>query len=293
MIEQLDQILADIIRDSEAPQQVRAAEVSFVIPQQSFKPDKSTLNLFLIDVHENRELRDPVPIIEYVGDAYFRRRPPLRVDCSYMVTAWSPQKDAAGTAAEHQLLSEALMWFSQFPTIPERFLPSEWKNMTLSEYQPFPLPMWVGQVNGVKEAGEFWAALENPPRAYFNLVVTLAMDLRRGVDIGPPVTSKEELLPNPEKSLLQIGGRIFDTAAPNRGIAEAVVLLAELSKSEITDADGRFSFPSRSKDKGFPGISKGDYTLRVFAKGYQYKEKKIKIPGPSEEYEIDVVRAGP
>ena len=293
MLEQLHQIFDSLLSDAHAPQRVRNADVSFETPRQTYAPNTETINLFLYQVHENRDLRDPVPIVEQAGDAYVRRRPPLRVDCSYIVTAWSQQSGATGIAAEHQLLSEALLWLSQFPTIPESFLPPDWLSEDHQAYQPFPLPMWVGQPDGVKEAGEFWAALENPPRSYFNLVITIAMDLRRGIDIGPPVTTKEELLPNPESHLFQIGGRVFNAAEREKGVAEAVVMLAELSKTEITDENGRFSFPSRSEKKSFPGLDADKYTLRVFAKGYQYKEKTINVPGPPDEYEIGLARAGP
>ena len=49
-----------------------------------------TLNLFLHEVHENRALRDDARIIQQHRDDLHEHAPPLRVDCTYLVTAWSP-----------------------------------------------------------------------------------------------------------------------------------------------------------------------------------------------------------
>ena len=293
MIEALDQILTGMLDDPNAPSDLVNAAISFRIPNRNFAPANDTINLYLYDVHENLELRDPVPIIEQQGDTYVRRKPPIRVDCSFMVTAWSTPDSDTGTAQEHHLLSLALLWLSQYPKIPEKYLPVEWKQPENAAYQPFPPPMFVGQINGVKEPGEFWAALEQPPRPFFNVVVTIAMDFRQGIDIGPPVTTKEGFVPEKKENFYQIGGRVYDANYPGQGIEDAVVVLTELSKTEITDEKGQFSFPSKTKEKTFPGLSEGDYTLKVFATGFLSDQKTIHVPGPPEEYEIGLSWAGP
>src|SRR5262245_36976492 len=98
------------------------ADVSFATPEKGYTQSQETINLFLYETRENRELRDPVPIVESRAGLSLRRRPPLRVDCSYMVTAWSKKTAADKIAAEHRLLGQAFHWLSRFPTIPERYL---------------------------------------------------------------------------------------------------------------------------------------------------------------------------
>jgi hypothetical protein len=297
MIHELDQTLKRILKDGNAPEVVRKADVSFLVPDQTFSVTKEIINLYLYDTHENRTLRNPVPIIESTDVSFIRRMPPLRVDCSYMVTAWSNQTDDIKADHEHQLLSLSMLWLSRFPLIPDKFFPNDWRDKTKDSYQPFPPPMWVAQVNGVKEPGEFWAALNQSPRPFFNLVVTIAMDLRTLFVEGPLVTTKattfgqsegakEELVPGSEEILIQIGGRVFDSAQPRRGIADALVSLVELRQTEKTDEQGKFSFPGRTGGTAFPGLTSGNYTLRVSAAGYARKEKTISVPGPSEEYEV-------
>jgi hypothetical protein len=41
---------------------IKEADVSFETPDKNYTPSQSTLNLFLQDVKENRELRNPEPL---------------------------------------------------------------------------------------------------------------------------------------------------------------------------------------------------------------------------------------
>jgi hypothetical protein len=64
MLRDLDDTLKNVLDDSDTPAELKAAEVSFELPDKNFAPTQPTVNLFFYDVHENRELRDPEPIIE-------------------------------------------------------------------------------------------------------------------------------------------------------------------------------------------------------------------------------------
>src|SRR5438309_1227828 len=91
------------------------ADKSFLTPDKNFPVAQPTVDLFLYEVTENRTLRDPAPIVERSGNSFSRRLPPRRIDCSYIVTTWSPKTGAAKVAEEHLLLGEALLWLSRFP----------------------------------------------------------------------------------------------------------------------------------------------------------------------------------
>src|SRR6266566_4862553 len=171
MFQDLDTTLTQILNDAapaELPE-LRSADVSFETPDKNFTPPQATVNLFLYDVKENRDLRDPTPILEKVGNTFIRRPPPARVDCSYIVTAWSSGAGAAKVAGEHRLLAEALKWLSRFPTIPSIYLQGDLAN------QLYPPPTLVAQMDPNKNAGDFWIALGIPPRPAFYLTVTIAM----------------------------------------------------------------------------------------------------------------------
>src|SRR5690606_29327792 len=85
--------------------------VSFVTPDAEFRNQGGTsvsLNLFLYDVRENWELRSNEVQIAQQNGTFTGQRPPARVDCSYLITAWSPEKGPSGIAAEHRLLGQVM-----------------------------------------------------------------------------------------------------------------------------------------------------------------------------------------
>src|SRR5262252_1280721 len=192
MFQDLDSTLNKILDDetmkgsSFAPplSELFDADVTFVTPDKNFPASlqKATVNLFLYEVKENRELRDPVPVLEKNGSSFSRRLPPVRIDCSYIVTTWSNQAAAVRVVEEHRLLSQALLWLTRFPTIPVKYLQGGLVS------QPFPLQTIVAQVDANKNAGEFWSALGIPPRPAFYLTVTVALELAV-LEQGPLVTT--------------------------------------------------------------------------------------------------------
>lgn len=260
MFHDLDKTLEQVLKDPQIPLTLavlKGADIRFDVPDKSYPPGTTTstaiLNLHLYQTQENRVLRDSEPIIERRGNTYVRRRPPLRVDCSYMVTSWSKKTDEQKIEEEHRLLSEAMLWLSRFPIIPARFLQGSLQN------PPFPHRTEVALPDGERNMGEFWTALGQPPRPSFNLLVTIALDLQKEEE-GPLVTTKvitfgqkegdkDKLTPKTQEVLIQIGGRVFDNADPTKGISGARVFAVELNESETTDAEGRFSFLSREEGK--------------------------------------------
>lgn len=272
MFDSLDETLKKILDDPAAPAELRNADVSFETPDKNYAPAQLTVNLFLYEVKENRELRDPVPLVERIGDEFIRRKPPLRVDCSYIVTTWSNQAGALKVRQEHLLLSQALLWLSRFSTISNNYLQGSLAN------QPFPPPTMVAQVDGAKNAtGEFWTALGIAPRLTFNLMVTIAMDLKVAVREGlPVVTSDLRLLEIDKPASLQrwfhIGGRVSEAANPNNAIDEAQVKLVEKNEIVKTNARGQFIFSD---------LATGNYTLEVSKVGFVSQSKAITVPGQS------------
>lgn len=274
MFHDLDETLTKILDDSNAPTELKAADVSFVAPDKSFDFDKATVNLFLWDVHENRVLRDPVPIIDKIGNAYVRRTPPLRVDCSYMVTAWDTATGSTKAANEHRLLSQALQWLSRFPIIPPIYLQGSLVD------PPFPHRTEVALPNGDRSMGEFWNALGQPPRPSFNLVVTIALDLERQIE-GDLVTSKiirygQTEKPGTEEILITLGGLVLTNEASPKPIVEAWVRVDNLSPTK-TDKFGRFKVDN---------LAAGIHSLYVIAVGWKPGQKTIVVPASPPEYEI-------
>ncbi len=257
MLQDLDLTIKKILDDTTIPPFWTGVDVNFRTPDKTFAPSVPTINCFLYGVHENRTLRDPVPIVELVGGTWIRRRPPLRVDCDYLVTSWSKKADALGVAEEHLLLAQAMSKLSRFPLLPTSYL----QNTLVG--QPFPVQMWTAQSDDNKSLGEFWSALGMPPRSSFQLMVTIAMDLEIKQTEGPPVVTKEVVLDDdldpttPGEPVYGIGGVVRDalTAAP---IVEATVALNG-GRTATTDEEGRFTFA---------GVGAGAHTLTATAAGF-------------------------
>jgi hypothetical protein len=181
MFEDLDDTLGQMLNDPAMPSglaDLLNADVSFETPDRNFAPALPTVNLFLYDVKENRELRNAEPIVQLVSGVILRRRPPIRVDCSYLVTAWSNANGSLQVAAEHRLLALALLWLSRFTTIPEIYLQGS------LAVQPFPPPAIVAQDDPNHNTGEFWSALGIAPRPAFYITVTIAMELDVEVEMS-------------------------------------------------------------------------------------------------------------
>jgi hypothetical protein len=274
MFQDLDTAIRTLLDDDDAPAAVQNADVDFVAPERGYAPSQATLNVFLHDVKENRELRDPVPIRTPTADGYRQARPPIRIDCSYVVTAWSGS--SAGTAArvaeEHGLLGTALAWLSRFPRLPlpPGVLPG----------QPVLPPMWIAQMPSEREAAEFWSALGIAPRPSFSLVITIAMDLGLGSDAPMVTTLNARYLPSGESGSAEewviIGGTVRD--GNGNPVPRAWVRLEPTDATTVTDDAGHFVFPNVRRGFG--------YRLRAAAVGLAEIERNVDIPSPSGNYNL-------
>ena len=279
MFQDLDSALTNLLNDPLAPADVVNADVSFETPDKNFTPPAATINLFLYELKENRELRDPVPIRDIVGGVVVRRQPPLRTDCTYLVTAWANNlAGPARVAAEHSLLGQTLVWLNRFPHVPDSYFAGG----GLAD-PPFPPPTLVAQPKADNNAGEFWSALGIPPRPAFQLTVTITLELGLETPEGPPVVTKEITLVGMGTGAaefdqwFEIGGTVRDaiTLDPVPG---AEVTLVETGATTATNESGQFKFSL---------LEAGNYTLHVAALGFPPQDKPVVVPGlVLNEYDV-------
>lgn len=293
MFQDLDETLRAILDDDSAPDELRNADVSFLTPEKGFAPAEPTVNLFLFEVRENYDLRDSVPVIERSGDGYVQVPPPLRVACSYLVTAWSDESGSAKVVEEHRLLGQAMRWLSRFSTIQ----PEHYRGSLMG--QPLPPPLTLAQPDGYKKSNDFWSALGRPPQPAFCLTATISMISSEPEPLGPLVISKElRISPEvalPERAQAQsltssfasnvrrssaqaaarpeefnsIGGQV--TNAGGEPVVGATIILSKLRAVTSTDPDGRYSFTH---------VPPGRHRLRVRA-GAQRQTLNFVVPAPA------------
>ena len=188
MIDDLDRTVEELLRRELPPALVEQVAISFAAPDSEFPPSAVTLpaiDLFLYDVRENMELRSTQWLVERKDDGTgTRTRSPVRVDCSYLITAWSSESSTTRALDEHRLLSEVMKVLLRHPTIPDVLLQGSLKG------QEPPLPCTTLQPGRLQSVGEFWQALGGKPKAALNYTVTIGVVPVRPIETEVPVMEK-------------------------------------------------------------------------------------------------------
>ncbi len=259
-------------------------DLSFAIPDKTFAPvsgSKNTLNCYLYDIREDRELRRTDPILARQPDGTVQKQyPPARVRLAYCITAWSPATvsvEIAPAQDEHKLLSDVLRALLKYPTLP----PSALKG-SLAGQQP-PLPTTVILPDTDKIVSDFWTAVGGQLRPSLDYRVTLSLTYLDLVT-GPMVTMQSSTflqsdLGGPSDEWIQIGGQVLDNGLPPNPIPNAWVRADATGQTAVSDALGRFVFV---------GLKRGPQTIRARAVGFKDGIRNINIPEPAGDYNIVV-----
>ncbi|MBW2690761.1 MAG: DUF4255 domain-containing protein [Deltaproteobacteria bacterium] len=174
MINDLDKTLEELLKRELAPELVSQVTISFATPDDQFPPTSVTLpaiDIFLYDVRENLDLRSNEWMVKRHSDGTAtRKRPAVRVECSYLITAWPSESAPNPAQDEHHLLGEAMKALLRHPTIPAGMLQGSLKG------QEPPLPVMSLQSGRLQSLGEFWQALGGKPKATLNYSVTIAIE---------------------------------------------------------------------------------------------------------------------
>ena len=130
------------------------------------------VDLFLYDLRENLDLRSNDDLIErFDGGKAQRLRPPVRVDASYLITAWPGGQQQGSSQDEHRLLGAVMRVLLRYRTLPRERLKGSLAN------QQLPLPVSTLQPGRLQSLGEFWQALGGKPKAALNYTVTFSVDV--------------------------------------------------------------------------------------------------------------------
>ncbi|MCP4341401.1 MAG: DUF4255 domain-containing protein [Desulfobulbaceae bacterium] len=177
MINALDETLKALLRRDLPSELAKQVQISFATPDDQFPPQSVTLpaiDLFLYDVRENNELRSNEISIERGSDgSVTKKRPPIRVDFSYLVTAWPSESVPEPAQDEHRLLGEVMRVLLCYRKLPEDVLQGVLKG------QHPPLPVSSLQPGRLQSLGEFWQALGGKPKAALNYQITLSVDVAK------------------------------------------------------------------------------------------------------------------
>ena len=175
MIQDLDETIAALLRRDLPPTLAAQVQISFATPDDQFPSQSITLpaiDLFLYDVRENLELRsNEVTVVRRGDGTAIRTQPAVRVDFSYLITAWPSESAPDPAEDEHRLLGEVMRVLLRYRTIPTDVLQGE-----LREQAP-ALPISTLQPGRLQSMGEFWQAVGGKPKAALNYQVTLSVEV--------------------------------------------------------------------------------------------------------------------
>jgi len=188
VINDLDKTIEELLKRELAPALLDQVGISFAAPDGDFPPSSVTLpaiDLFLYDIRENLELRDTQWIIDrQPNGTATKKRAPVRIDCSYLITAWSSESSMTRTFDEHGLLSDVIKVLLRYPVLPEAVLQGSLKG------QEPPLPSSTLQPGRLQSLGEFWQAMGGKPKASLNYTVTIGVSVDQAVETEALVTDK-------------------------------------------------------------------------------------------------------
>ena len=173
MIRDLDATIAALLTNrAPAGSELAGADIRFDMPDSAWRQQLSglTVNCYLYDIRENRELRTSEPLVKRSLDGLraARVRPPVRVDCAYTITAWSVATTDR-VLEEHRVLGQVLGVLLRHRQVPTSDLVG---SMTA---QPAPYPWIVAAPDPSRSMADFWNALDQEIKPSLNYVVTLAM----------------------------------------------------------------------------------------------------------------------
>jgi len=264
MINQLDETIKKLILDR-AQFDLSDVEIRFDQPTRDWAAGltKPAINCYLYDIHENTELRNREWIVERNPDGQAKKKiAPLRIDLSYLVTAWTNEVED-----EHAVLWRLLIALSSAPILPDNLLNGDLCN------QPFPIVTQTAQVSeAMRNLSDLWNVMENELKPAINYTVTLAVDHDYSFT-GPMVFTKrvefaQQGVETEPETLLQIAGVVHDQENGQHPVSDAEVLLVERGISTHSDRFGRYTFPN---------IPPGTYTVRVLAQE-RSAEYQLEIP---------------
>jgi hypothetical protein len=176
MIADLDRTLEALLKHELPEDLIRQVNITFAAPDEAFPPTSvklPALDLFLYDVRENRELRSNEWILERNTDGTaVQRRSPVRIDCSYLITAWASDGSPTPAHDEHHILSETLRAILRHPRITKE---KNFLQGSLRDQAPDVATVSI-QPGHLQSLAEFWQALGGKPKAALNYTVTIGIE---------------------------------------------------------------------------------------------------------------------
>jgi hypothetical protein len=147
--------------------------IRFEAPSREFNSKRGgnpALSLYLYNIQENRQMRGRTWQSRLEDGAFTTYRPDVKLDCSYMVTAWANEPDQ-----EHRLLAAAARVFFRNPVLPKGLREGALNDAGVVTLQ-------VAQPESFKDAIDIWSVIDGDLKPSLRVTVTIPLDLNE-----PPI----------------------------------------------------------------------------------------------------------
>jgi hypothetical protein len=237
MLADLDETLRSLLRTELERHGFEGVDIAFDAPAREWSGQlsKPAVNIFLYDLREAETLRTSEWSRIQRDGRTFEGRPPMVMECSYAVTAWTQAVED-----EHRLLSQVLAIFHAYPEMPQSALNGRLANGS----QTWPIKARIGQGKG--EKSDFWSAIGGQYKVSLDYVVRLSVDSGAKLERGPEVrtqTVRTRLADGPARAVLEMH-RSVGKVSNKQGepLANVWVTLPDVGTWTASAADGRFRF---------------------------------------------------
>jgi Pvc16 N-terminal domain/Carboxypeptidase regulatory-like domain len=237
MLADLDETLRGLVRAELERHGFEGVDIAFDAPSREWSGQlsKPTVNIFLYDLREAESLRTSEWSRMKRDGRTVEGRPPMVMECSYAVTAWTQAVED-----EHRLLSQVLGILFAFPELPQDRLNGRLANGS----QAFPIKARIGQGKG--EKSDFWSAVGGQYKVSLDYVVRLSVESGARLERGPEVrtqTVRTAMTDGPPRAILEMhrtAGRVQDKKGTP--LANVWVTLPDVGTWTATKPDGGFYF---------------------------------------------------
>jgi Pvc16 N-terminal domain/Carboxypeptidase regulatory-like domain len=238
MLADLDESLRALLKRELGRHGFDGVDIVFEAPTKEWAAALSTptVNLFLYDLREATDRRVSEWREKRGNGHAVQERPPLRVEVSYAVTAWT-----RAVEDEHRLLSQVLAVLYAYPVLPNDIL----AGTLIDGTQPFPLDTKTAQGRSEDKA-DFWTSIGGQYKASLDYIVFASCEPGTRYERGPQVRTATVRLRDSGGSAARmeefhrVGGVVSD--AQGEPVANAWVALPEVGLWAASDAQGRFRF---------------------------------------------------
>jgi archaellin len=256
-------------------------DIAFEAPTKDFvdKLPRPTIDLYLVEMHENVELRQAqFQASRTNGHGQLRARP-KRLDLRYLVTALTTNPEDA-----FRLLWRAVGVLMRTPELPAGMFPAEL-------HLEAPIVTKVAQPDNGMKLVDVWSAVGTEPRPAFSYVVTVPVDLEMGFEaplvLTTTVSFKSMLDDRTPERRTFIKGVVRDAAGSVLNGA-TVAIVGDNAAWTRTNKEGAFVLRTPESGKVRLQITPADgapHTLEIEvpAKSYDLRIPEIaQTPSPAQ-----------